>query len=567
MLRGLGVSPGIAIGPALVYNNAAVGLTNRMITVNDVESEKQKAVTAIAATREELEKILASLDEAKDKTMFDLIEIQIELAEDPMLTDKIEQYIEVSYHNAGDAVILAAEDIAKQFESFANEYYRARAVDIRDIGGRLAAQAFGVKRVSLAHIERPAVIFAKDITPSETVTMDKSKVLGFVTDLGSKTSHTAILAKMLEIPAVVGVAAEGVVDGECVVVDGGTGEVILAPADAELAMYEKRQKTFMEKRDSLKKLRPLPAETTDGHRVELAINIADPREAAKIAEVGGDGVGLFRTEFLYMDAKELPTEEEQFTAYKMAAVTAEGRPVIIRTLDIGGDKTLPYLPIPHEDNPFLGYRAIRLCLDQPDIFRTQLRAILRASAFGNLKIMFPMIGSLNQLHRAKHLLEHCKKELEAEGQAFNKNIPVGIMVEIPCTAAAAQLFAKESDFFSIGTNDLCQYSLAVDRMNVKIASLYTHFNPGVLRLIHNTIRAALDAGIEVGMCGEMAADAAAAPLLLGMGLQEFSMSPASLPYVKDIIRNTSLAEARALVDTVMAMDSAVHIKDYLEGLS
>ncbi|MDR1134510.1 MAG: phosphoenolpyruvate--protein phosphotransferase [Synergistaceae bacterium] len=566
MRKGMGVSQGIAIGPAMVYKTRVIELTHRMITVNDVESEKKKAEAAIAGAKAELQNILDALDPKKDRAKCDLIEVQIELAADPMLQSKVNQYIEVSYRNVGDAVILAAEDIAKQFDGFCNEYYRARAVDIRDIGERLAAQAFGIKRASLARMETPSIVFAKDISPSETVMMDKEKVLAFVTELGSQTSHTAILAKMLEIPAVVGVSVEGVMDGERTMVDGATGEVLVLPSDAELATYEKRRKNFLDKRASLKKLRALSATTTDGYTVELCINIADPRETAKIKEAGADGVGLFRTEFLYMDAKELPGEEEQFNAYKMAAVSAEGRPVVIRTLDIGGDKTLPYLPIPQEANPFLGYRAIRLCLDRPDIFKAQLRAILRASAFGRLEIMFPMIGSMNQLYRAKQVVEECKKELAGQNIPFDAKIPVGMMVEIPSAAAAAQLFAKASDFFSIGTNDLCQYALAVDRMNVKISDLYNHFNPGVLRLIRNTIRAANEAGIMARMCGEMAADAAAAPLLLGMGLNEFSMNPASLPYIKDKVRGTSMARAKDIAEKAMEMDSAIDIQNYLEDL-
>jgi phosphotransferase system enzyme I (PtsI) len=478
----------------------------------------------------------------------------------------VNQYIEVSYRNVGDAVILAAMDIAEQFDGFSDEYYRARAVDIRDIGERLAAQAFGIERASLARMETPSIVFAKDISPSETVMMEKEKIMGFVAEFGSQNSHTAILARMLEIPAVAGVSAVGIMDGEQTIVDGSAGEVLVLPSDTEIAIYEKRRKNFLDKRAGLKKLRALSATTTDGHTVEICINIADPRETAKIKDVGADGVGLFRTEFLYMDAHDLPGEEEQFNAYKMAAVSAEGRPVVIRTLDIGGDKTLPYMPIPQEANPFLGYRAIRLCLDRPDIFKAQPRAVLRASAFGCLEVMFPMIGSMNQLYRAKRVVEECKRELAGQNIPFDDKIPIGMMVEIPSAAAAAQLFAKAADFFSIGTNDLCQYALAVDRMNVKISGLYNHFNPGVLRLIQNTIRAANEAGIMVKMCGEMAADVAAVPLLLGMGLNGFSMSSASLPYIKDKVRGTSMARAKDIVERTMEMDSAIDIQNYLEGL-
>ena len=432
------------------------------------------------------------------------------------------------------------------------------------MGNRVAYCLLGVKKLDLSVLPENTIIFADDLTPSETITMDKDHVLGFVTRRGSKTSHTAILANIIEIPAIVGAEIDKVQNGDQVIIDGSVGAFIVNPTQSELKIYAERRQKFYENVARLKQLRDLPAVTSDGKHAEIFINISEPKEAAKLEEVGATGVGLFRTEFLYMNAPSQPGEEDQFNAYKEAAIRAKGKPVIIRTLDVGGDKKLPYLAIPEEDNPFLGYRAIRFCLDNPELFKTQLRAILRASAFGNLRIMFPMICAESEIQRAKQLLEECKWDLDKENVAYDKDIKVGIMVEIPSVAAAAEVYARDVDFFSIGTNDLCQYTLAVDRMNQKIAPLYTPFNPGVLRLIRSTIEGGHKAGIPVGMCGEMASDPTAAPLLIAMGLDEFSVSPSSVPYVKDLLRSISFEKARQLLEHVMQMSSSVAIKKYME---
>lgn len=558
-----GVSRGIAIGKALVYDNRGVELTNRLIAAEDVEAEKQRIQRAVADTLGDLQRII-DVQGADDEVIRDLIEVQIEVAEDPALLDKADQYVEVALNEAGDALLRATEDVAQQFEQLDSEYLRARAADIRDVGTRLAAHALGVTVANLSQLDEPVVVFARDITPSETATMDRTKVLGFVTEMGSETSHTAIVARMLEIPAIIGIGSDQVRTGQLVAIDGSTGEVVIEPDATRLAEFESRRARFLADRERLAELKDLPAVSLDGVEVQLAVNIADAPEALRAAEVGAHGVGLFRSEFVYMNLDAPPSEETQFAVYK-AAVEQSNGPVIIRTLDAGGDKEVPYLGIEQEDNPFLGYRAIRVCLDHPEMFKDQLRAILRASAFGDVKLMFPMIGSLSQLKRSTALVEECKAELRERGQAFDDGIDVGIMVEIPAVAAAAEVFAPHVDFFSIGTNDLCQYSLAVDRMNPRIADLYSHFDPGVLRLIRHTIEAAKDAGIMVGMCGEMAGSVAAAPLLLAFGLDEFSMSPANVPYVKDRIRNLTRDKATQIADTVMAMDSAVEIKEYLEG--
>ncbi len=566
MLKNVGVSPGISVGKVLVYENKPLSLSSRMITVNDVEAERQKVQKAIGSAVAELEGLVAKLDRQQDAVAVDLLEIHMELTADPMLVKKIDHYIEISYNEAGDAVQRAVADMSDMFTALEDEYYAARAVDIRDVGARIVSHILGVKRVDLSKLDDDYIIVAEDLTPSETITMDKKHVLGFITRQGSKTSHTAIVAKIMEIPAVVGVDISTITNGMTVIVDGSNGVVICNPTKEQLDTYREKQAKFKQTVQRLKELRELPAVTTDDREVQLFINISEPKEIVKLQEVGATGVGLYRTEFLYMNSSTMPCEDTQFNAYKEAAIRGAGQPIIIRTLDIGGDKTLEYLSIEPEENPFLGYRAIRLCLDNPNLFKTQLRAILRASAFGKLEIMFPMICSMSELKRAKQVLEECKSELDSLEILYDRSIKVGMMVEIPSVAAAADLFAKEVDFFSIGTNDLCQYALAVDRMNPKIAGLYQHFNPGVLRLIHNTIKAANNAGIQVGMCGEMASEPAAAVLLLGMGINELSMSCSSVPYVKDAIRNVTYQRAEQIVQEVLAMDSGIQIKNYVEGL-
>ena len=563
MRNGKGVSRGIAIGKALVYDNRGVRPTNRMITVGHVAEEQRRILQAVAETQRDLRRILDGQGE-DDKVIRDLIEVQMEVAEDPALLSKANQYVAVSLNEAGDALLRATEDMAQQLDKVESEYLRGRAADVRDVGARLAAHAFGVPVVDLSHLEEPVVVFARDITPSEAATLDRGNVLGFVTEAGSETSHTAILAKMLEIPAIVGLRFERVRTGQLVALDGTTGEIVIEPTSAELDLFERRRARFVEDRERLAELHSLPAVSLDGIQVELAINIAGPQEAARVAEVGADGVGLFRTEFIYMDMDRAPTEDEQLAVYKAAVQQAHG-PVIIRTLDAGGDKKVPYLGIPAEGNPFLGYRAIRVCLDNPELFKEQIRAILRASAFGQVKIMFPMISALSELKRSKVLVEECEAELRERGEAFDAGIELGIMVEIPAVAAAAEVFAPHVDFFSIGTNDLCQYGLAVDRTNPKVADLWSFYNPGVLRFIRHTIEAGKRAGIWVGMCGEMAGAVAATPLLFAFGLDEFSMSPANVPYVKDRVRGLTLDKACEVRDTVMALDSGVAIKEYLEG--
>lgn len=564
MRNAIGVSPGIAIGKALVYQVKALTPGGGMITIEDVEAEKGRADRAIRDAVEQLEQLLSGIDRKKEALSAELLEIQMELCKDPMLQKKIYHYIEISLNHALDAVLRATEEMADMFSALEDEYYAARAADIRDVGTRIAYCLLGIKKVDLSILREDVIIFAEDLTPSETITMDKAHVLGFVTRKGSQTSHTAILARTLELPAIVGADISGVNDGDTVIIDGQAGTLLVNPPAGDIRIYSGLREKFHQNAQRLKQLKELPAVTTDGRGVSLFINISQPGEADKIRSSGATGVGLFRTEFMYMSSPCPPDEETQLAAYKEAALKAKGLPVIIRTLDIGGDKEVCYMNITGESNPFLGFRAIRYCLDNPGIFKTQLRAILRASPFGRLRIMLPMVCCLSEIKRAKQLLEECKRELDSGKIDYDRDIKLGIMVEIPSIAAAADVYAGHVDFFSIGTNDLCQYALAVDRMNQKIASLYQPFNPGVLRLIRNTIEAGRRAGIEVGMCGEMAGDPTAAALLLGLGLEEFSVSASSVPYIKDIIRGLSYEKAGEIAENVMRMDSGIAIKKYLE---
>lgn len=565
-MNGIAVSPGIVAGKAFLVGKEELSLSQRMITVREIQQEKDKVNAGIADAQGQIDRLRQRLDE-QDEMMLDMLDIQWELLEDPVFLKKIHHYIDISLNEAADAVLRATQEMAAMFAAMDNEYMRARAADITDVGERLARAISGKVGRDFSAVEEDVIFFAEDLSPSDTIAMDKRHLLGFVTRQGSQTSHTAILARMLEIPAVVGCDYTGVRHGDFVIVDGCTGTVLVSPDAKTIQDYECRAQVFCSNRDKLKALKELPAVTIDGKALQVWGNISDPVDVSKVLENGGEGVGLFRTEFIYMNRQSLPDEESQFLIYKEAAIRAQGRPVIIRTLDIGGDKELAYLDLPKEENPFLGYRAIRICLDNPDIFKTQLRALLRASAFGEIRIMFPMICTMSELRRAKALLEECKEELRTEGKAFNEAIQRGMMVEVPAVAAAADLFAKEVDFFSIGTNDLCQYTLAVDRMNPKVAGLCNPFNIGVLRLIAGTIRAAREASIAVGMCGEMAGDVNATLLLLGLGLDEFSVSPAFIPYIKDIIRNSNSAQAADVAQKALSMTSAIDIKHFLEEVT
>jgi phosphotransferase system enzyme I (PtsI) len=452
------------------------------------------------------------------------------------------------------------------FSAMEDEYMRERAADVKDIGNRLLRNLLGIQEQDIGNLDSDVIIIAHDLTPSDTALMDKRHVKGFATDIGGRTSHTAIMARSLEIPAVLGLCdiTLNVSAGDMIILDGDTGKVIVNPDEETLTEYQSKIEKQKYLKMELKKIAKLPSETMDGKHVEIAANIGSPGEVDSVLEYGGDGIGLYRTEFLFMDRDSFPGEEEQLKAYRTVAEKMDGKPVIIRTLDIGGDKKLSYLPMPEEMNPFLGFRAIRLCFEMRELFRTQLRAILRASAYGNILIMYPMISSVEELIEANRILEKTKQELKAEGIPFNEEIKRGVMIEIPSAALTADLIIREADFFSIGTNDLCQYTLAVDRMNEKVSYLYQPFHPGILRLIKNVADASHRAGKFTGMCGEMAGEPAAALLLIGLGLDELSMSAASMLMVKKILRNVQYKDAVRITEHALTLSSAAEIREYCE---
>ncbi|AOY76574.1 phosphoenolpyruvate--protein phosphotransferase [Clostridium formicaceticum] len=560
MFKGIGASSGIAIGKALVLKKEE--LVVRSIVIDNIEEEKSKFQRALNLSKEQIESIKMKATEEQKS----ILDAHIMILEDPELISCVEEKISSKKLNAEAALEDALKNFIAIFESMDDEYMRERAADIRDVGQRMMTNLLGKEMLNLTELKEPVIIVAHDITPSDTAQMDKSKVLGFITDIGGRTSHSAIMARSMEIPAVVGLGSitEKVKTGDFIVFDGNEGTVIINPEAAVITSYEKsKERETLEKRE-LMKLVNRATVSKDEKVVELGANIGNPMDAEKANENGAEGIGLYRTEFLYMDRKTLPTEEEQFQAYRKVLEIMGKRPVVIRTLDIGGDKELPYMNLPKEMNPFLGYRAIRICLKEKDIFKTQLRALLRASVYGNLKIMYPMISSLEEIREANAMLEEVKRELEKEAINYASDIEVGIMIEIPAAAIISDLLAKEVDFFSIGTNDLVQYTTAVDRMNEKVSYLYNPFNPAVLRLIKLIIDNGHKAGIWVGMCGEAAGDKRLIPILLGMGLDEFSMSAGSILSARNQIQNLSYDKMKQAVDQVLAMNTAEVIEAFIE---
>ncbi len=534
MKKGIAASKGYAIGTVVVKENEDIVITDEKIT--DVVEEKKKLQQSLEKSRTQIsaikDKALKEMGEEK-ASVFDS---HLMLLDDPEFTGAMEIEIESNKNNALKAVDSVAQTFLMIFETMEDEYMRERAADIKDVANRIKLNLSG--KAMGFHIDNSnTIVVAHDLTPSDTAQLDKSKVVAFLTDIGGRTSHSAIMARTLEIPAIVGLQdiTKTVKNGDKVIVDGIEGIVILNPDEDTIKQYEAKKQTFEKEKQQLKKLIDVKVKTKAGKRVEVAGNIGKPEDVHKVIENGADGIGLFRTEFLYMDRENLPSEEEQYEAYKYVLENMGDKPVVIRTLDIGGDKKLSYLPMPEEMNPFLGYRAIRLCLDRKDIFKDQIRALLRASIYGNLKIMFPMISSLSEFLDAKAFIEECKAELLKEGHKVSEAMEIGIMVEIPAAAVMADELAKHVDFFSIGTNDLIQYTLAADRMSEKVSYLYNPMHPAVLRLIKMTIEGAHKEGKWCGMCGEMAGDEAAIPTLVQYGLDEFSMSASSILKAKQII--------------------------------
>jgi len=567
-IYGVGAAEGIGIGVAKVVREQKVEVVKK--TVSDSEAEVNNFMRVLDITKAETEEMSQALEKNASAKEAEILFGHIMLMSDPMLVDEIVNRIKGESVCAEYVIEEVCNQYAAVFASMDDELMQQRATDMIDIKTRLIKKVLGIENTDLSKLPYGSILVAKDLTPSMTAGLNPDNVLGIVTQFGGKTSHSAILARALEIPAVVGLSnlPEDISDDTDILLDGESGEVIILPTDNEKSDYENKKKNYDANKEMLKKYRELPSISKDGKKVEIAGNIGSPEDAKKVIENGGEGIGLFRTEFLFMDRDCMPTEEEQFESYKEVATAMEGKPVIIRTLDIGGDKEIPYMGIVQDENPFLGYRAIRLCLDRKDdIYIPQLRALLRASAFGNIKIMLPLITSMDEIIEAKALISDIKKELDEKNIAYNKNIEVGIMVETAAASLLADIFAKEVDFFSIGTNDLIQYTMSVDRGNVKIAGLYSPFSPAVLRSINRIITEGKKAGIMVGMCGEAAADPLLIPVLLAWGMDEFSMSASSILKSRQIISGCDSKDLKAKVDKVLEMSTESEIKEYLKKLT
>ena len=546
-LQGIAASDGIAI--AKVYTLTEPDLTVTKVTVEDSEKEVSRLDDALAASIKDVELIKETALKNLGKEEAQVFDAHLMVLSDPELIGQVKDSITSNKVNAESALKEVTDMFISIFAGMEdNPYMQERAADIRDVSKRILAHLLGVKIPSPATIKDEVIIVAADLTPSDTAQLNRQYVKAFVTDIGGRTSHSAIMARSLEIPAIVGTKEVTSIakDGDIIIVDGLTGDVFLNPSEEVIAEYRAKAEAFAAQQAEWEKLKDSKTYTKDGHQVELAANIGTPKDLEGVVNNGAEGVGLYRTEFLYMDSHEMPTEEDQFEAYKAVLEGMNGKPVVVRTMDIGGDKELPYLPLPHEMNPFLGYRAIRISLNEPEMFRTQLRALLRASVYGKLRIMFPMIATLNDFRGAKALLEEEKAKLIAEGVEVSDDIQVGIMIEIPAAAVLAHQFAKEVDFFSIGTNDLIQYTMAADRMNERVSYLYQPYNPSILTLIKHVIDSAHKEGKWAGMCGEMAGDQTAVPLLVGLGLDEFSMSASSVLKTRSLISKLTLSDMQAL---------------------
>jgi len=566
-IQGISGSRGVAVGNVYRYIQEEIVIPDYTVADDKVEEEIGKFAAAMAATLKQLDTIRQkALDEMGPEEAA-IFEAHMQIAQDPSLSDGIKSLVESSHTNVVAATAQTIETFANIFLGMEDAYMRERGADIKDIGDRLMRNMLGMNPRGLSHISGEVILVAQDLAPSDTASLDKNVVKGIVTAAGGPTSHAAIMARTLEIPAVMGVGdIESFVDGDKAVVLGTDGIVEMNPSDADWDEYTNQAAAFQEELKRLRESANLEATTTDGHHVELFGNIGKAKDAKNALTMGAQGIGLYRTEFLYMENDELPAEDVQFEEYKKVAQDMKGKPVIIRTMDIGGDKELKCLDLPSEMNPFLGYRAIRISLNRPDIFKVQLRALLRASAFGDIHIMYPMIASVEEVKQANAMLDECKAELTAEGKEFNKDIKVGIMIEVPAAAVISPILAKYVDFFSIGTNDLCQYTLAVDRMNEAIGSLYQPLHPGVLRLIKHVIDASHEQGKFTGMCGELASDPVATMILLGLGLDEFSMTASSIPLIKNILRSVSKAECEEVANKALTMDTAEEITGYAKSV-
>lgn len=566
MISGIPASPGIVFGKALVLKEEKIIIDNQKISEDQIDAEiarfyegRTAAVAQLSSIRD---RALQSLGEDKAA----IFEGHLMILEDEELEEEIIGYIRSNKANAAAAASKIIDQQVEMLSEIDDEYLKERAGDIRDIGNRLLKNILGMHIVDLGEINEEAILVAYDLTPSETAQLNLDKVLGFITDIGGRTSHTSIMARSLELPAIVGTnnVTEQVNTGDYLILDAVNNAVYVNPTREQIEKLKAQQVQLAEEKAELAKLKDLPALTLDGHRVDVVANIGTIRDCDGADRNGAEGVGLYRTEFLFMDRDSLPSEEEQFQAYKEVVEAMNGRIVVLRTMDIGGDKELPYLNLPKEMNPFLGWRAVRIAMDRREILHAQLRAVLRASAFGKLAVMFPMIISVEEIRELKSVIETLKQELRNEGKAFDENIQVGVMVETPSAAVNAKFLAKEVDFFSIGTNDLTQYTLAVDRGNEMISHLYNPMSPSVLGLIKQVIDASHAEGKWTGMCGELAGDERATLLLLGMGLDEFSMSAISVPRIKKLIRNVNYADAKALAEKALQVPTAAEIEQLID---
>lgn len=570
MARGTGASAGIGIGKAAILREEKLVIENTGI--EDAEAEKERFKSAVEQSIADVSALADDMASRIGEKEAEILNGHLMLLQDPMLTGEIENQIDNDKVCSEFAVETVCNMYADMFASMDDELMQQRTADMRDIKTRMQKILLGVQSVDVSLLPAGTILMAEDLTPSVTAGINPDNVAGIVTELGGRTSHSAILSRALEIPAVV--AASGILsevkDGDELILDGESGEIFVNPGSDLIAEYEKRRDAYLQEKEELKQYIGTSSTTVDGVTVEIAANIGKPEDVDRVLAYDGEGIGLFRTEFLFMDRNEMPTEDEQFEAYKKVAVAMKGKPVIIRTLDIGGDKEIPYMGLKKDENPFLGYRAIRFCLDRKDdIYRPQLKALLRASAFGNIKIMVPMVTCIEEYREAKELVADIGKELDEAGIAYNKEIQVGIMVETAAASLMADVFAKEVDFFSIGTNDLTQYTMSVDRGNDKVSYLYSTFNPAVLRSIRHIIECGRREGIMVGMCGEAASDPLMIPLLLAFGLNEFSMSASAILKARKYITGYSVEELKAVAEQAMGFVTAAEtqqfMKNFVEG--
>jgi len=564
ILKGIPASPGIVSGKAFLYGREQYTISRRPVKEEQIQNELKRFKDALVQTKNEILDIKKRISEEMSAKHAQIFSAHLLVIEDSMLIEEVISKLKKEKLSIEYIFQDVLRRYIKVFSEMDDEYLKERISDINDVGRRILRNLIGAREDVLSNLKEKVIVIAYDLSPSDTATMHKRNVKGFATDIGGRTSHTAIMAKSLEIPAVVGleILTKKVESGDEIIIDGTHGIIVVNPAPRTMKKYEQDREKFIAFAKHLLDLKDLPCVTLDGKNIGLAANIEVPEDVPSVMAHGADCIGLYRTEYFYMNRKDLPTEEEQFKAYSSVAKRMKPNPVTIRTMDLGGDKFLSQLDVPQQMNPFLGWRAIRFCLARPDIFKTQLRAILRASALGKLRLMYPMISGIGELKQANALLEDSKKELKKEGLAFDENMEVGAMIEVPSAALTSDILAKEADFFSIGTNDLIQYSLAVDRVNEKIAYLYEPAHPAILRLIKSVIDNGHKAGIWVGMCGEMAGDIIMTIILLGLGLDEFSTSPIASPEIKRVIRSVTISQAEEVAHGAMALSTGKEVETY-----